>query len=70
MCCSQPHCTYVCGLTGEAIKRIKCFIPHAEDGLVRGTLRQKGNESGTVKALLEMGFPLKKQNVVILPIHT
>ena len=67
-------CTYlftviVCPLTGDGIQRIRYFFPHADEDTVRNVMRQKGNEAASVQQLLEMGYPLKRQTVDVLPIH-
>ena len=52
------------------MQRVKCFFPHADDDTIRTVIRSKGNEAATVKQLLAMGYPIKKQTVDVLPVHT
>ena len=63
-------CTFPPPSSGEGVQCVKCFLPHADEETIRTVIRSKGNEVATVKQLLAMGYPIKKQTVDVLPIHT
>ena len=55
----------------NAVHALHTYSPStADEETIRTVIRSKGNETATVKQLLAMGYPIKKQTVDVLPIHT
>ena len=46
---------------GEGLARLKRFFPTVDDDMIMSVMRTKKNEEKSVKQLLALGFPLKKQ---------
>lgn len=45
----------------EGLARLKRFFPTVDDDTILSVMRAKRNEENSVKQLLALGFPLKKQ---------
>ena len=47
--------------TDEGLQRLKRFFPTVDNDTIMSVMRAKKNEEKSVKQLLALGFPLKKQ---------
>ena len=47
--------------TDEGLARLKRFFPTVDNDTIMSVMRAKKNEEKSVKQLLALGFPLKKQ---------